>query len=91
MVLGFYDNQIATLFSYDLFQLILNNIPISLYQFNLITNFLVGIGIPYDVSFVAGTRKEAASLQLTIHINPTYTEVFVVALEPGSTTFAPSP
>lgn len=89
--MGFYDNQIAALFSYGLFEQILNNIPVSLYQFNLLTNFLVGLGIPYDVSFVAGTRKEAASFQLTIHINPTHTEVFVVALEPGSTAFAPSP
>jgi len=47
--------------------------------------------IPYDVSFVPGTRKEAASLQLTVHINPTLTEVFVITLEPGSSIFAPSP
>lgn len=89
--MGVYDNQIATLFSFNIFAKILNNIPITIYEFNLATNYLIINGIPYDVSFVPGTRKEAAALQLTIHINPTRTEVIVVALQQGSTTFTPSP
>jgi len=89
--LGIYDNQIATLFSFSIFAKMLNNVPISVYEFNLVTNYLITIGIPFDVSFVPGTRKEAAALQLTIHINPTRTEVIVVTLEPGATTFTPSP
>jgi hypothetical protein len=89
--LGVYDTQIATLFSFNIFVKMLNNVPISVYEFNLATNYLMQIGIPFDVSFVPGTRKEAAALQLTIHITPTRTEVLVVALQPGSTTFTPSP
>lgn len=89
--MDFCDNQTTALFLNDLFRQVANNIPISLCSFNLLTNFLVSICFPFDVSFVPGTRKEAAAFQLTIHINPTRTEVFVVALMPGSTTFAPSP
>ena len=91
MGLAAQDAQIACLFATDLFVRIVNNLPITLFQFNLVTNQLVALGIPYDVSFVPGTRKEAAALQLTIHINPTRTEVLVVALQPGATTFTPSP
>ena len=89
--LSVYDHQITALFSFNIFAKILNNIPISVYEFNLVTNYLITTAIPYDVSFVPGTRKEAAAIQLTIHINPTRTEVIVVALQPGSTTFTPSP
>ena len=89
--MGVYDNQIAALFSFNIFVKMLSNIPISVYEFNLATNYLITCGIPYDVSFVPGTRKEAAALQLTIHISPTRTEVIVVALQQGSTAFTPSP
>ena len=89
--LGIYDTQITALFSFNIFAKMLNNVPISIYEFNLATNYLMISGIPYDVSFVPGTRKEAAALQLTIHINPTRTEVIVVSLQQGSTTFTPSP
>ena len=89
--MNFCDSQIATLFSFDLFRRIANNEQISLYSFNILTNFLVQIGIPYDVSYDPGTRKEAPAFELTVHINPTRTEVFVVALTPGSSDFAPTP
>ena len=88
---AYYDNQIATLLSFDLFRRVANNEQISIYSFNVLTNFLVSIGIPYDVSYDPGTRKEAPALELTIHINPTRTEVLVVALTPGSTDFSPTP
>ena len=86
-----YDAQMACLFSSALFARLVNNLPVSLLQFNLVTNYLVALGIPYDVSYVPETRKEAAALQLTVHINPTRTEVLVVSLQPGSTAFTPSP
>ncbi|MCL2565115.1 MAG: hypothetical protein FWE24_04810 [Defluviitaleaceae bacterium] len=86
-----WDSSLAAVFSYDIFRRMLSNIPISYNEFLIACDLLTRIGIPYDVSFVPGTRKEAASFQLTIHINPTRTEVLVVALEPGSTVFTPSP
>ena len=86
-----FDNQLALIYSNEIFQPVLNGQIMSVFQFNAATNFLIYAGIPYDVSFVPGSRKEAAALQLTVHINPTRTEVFVVALSPGSTVFSPSP
>jgi len=80
-----------SVFTWDLFQQIAANSCVSLYKLNLFTAMLINNGIPYDLSFVSGTRKEAPAIQLTIHINPTATLVFVIALEPGSTAFAPSP
>lgn len=85
------DSQIALLYTNALFIRMASNEPITIFEFNTITNWLIAAGIPYDVSFVSGTRKQAAALQLTIHINPTRTEVFVVSLAPGSTAFTPSP
>jgi len=86
-----FDNQIATIFSGSILRKILNNEQISLVEYNLLTGLLVAQNIPFDTAFASGTRKTAASLQLTIHINPSTTLVIVVNLEPGSSVFAPSP
>ena len=83
--------QIATLFSGTLFRKVLNNEQISMPEFNLLTLVLVNNNIPFETAFASGTRKSAASLQLTIHVNPSATLVFVIALEPGSSVFSPSP
>jgi len=86
-----FDGQIAALFSWDIFRKISNNQPISLQQFSLVMQVLVMNGLPFDIAFVPGNRKAAAALQLTIHVNPTATMAFVVALEPGASVFTPSP
>ena len=86
-----FDNQIMSLFSVDIFRQIMNGEPISMCKFNILTSLLISAGISYDVSFVAGSRKEAPAIQLTIHVNPTTTLVFVVPLGLGSTVFTPSP
>ncbi|MCL2873295.1 MAG: hypothetical protein FWE29_00020 [Defluviitaleaceae bacterium] len=86
-----FDNQIMSLFSIDIFRQVMNGEPISMCRFNVLISLLISAGIPYDTSFSAGTRKEAPSIQLTIHINPTTTLVFVVPLGLGSTAFTPSP
>ena len=86
-----FENQLVTLFSLDLFRQMANNRPISLLQLNIITNMLVERAVPFDISFVPGNGKTAASFQLTLHINPTATAVFVISLEPGATVFTPSP
>ena len=86
-----FDAQISTLLSGTLFRKIINNEPISLIEFNFLTTALINSNIPYDTAFASGTRKNAASLQLTIHINPSATLVLVVTLEPGASVFTPSP
>ncbi|MCL2049479.1 MAG: hypothetical protein FWG87_12225 [Defluviitaleaceae bacterium] len=86
-----FDSHIMGVLSGTLFRKILNNEQITLYEYNVLTNLLINNNIPYDTAFVSGTRKNPASLQLTIHINPTTTLVLVIALEPGSSVFSPSP
>jgi hypothetical protein len=86
-----FDNQLMSLFSWDIFRQMAANQAISLCKFNLVTNMLVERNIPFDVSFSSGTRKAAAALQLTVHINPSSTLVYVVQLEPGASAFTPSP
>ena len=85
------DGQITALFSWDVFRRMAHNQPVTLYQFSAVMQMLVCRDIPFDISFTSGTRKAAAALQLTIHVNPTSTMVFVVALEPGASAFTPSP
>ena len=89
--MAFFDNQMISVFSWDIFRQIANSDEVSLYKLNLFTAMLINNGIPYDLSFVSGTRKEAPAIQLTIHINPTATLVLVIPLAPGSTMFTPSP
>jgi len=86
-----FDPHISGLLSGTLLRKVLNNEQISPFEFNCITGILINNNIPFDTSFVSGTRKNPASLQLTIHLSPTATLVLVVALEPGSPVFSPSP
>ena len=86
-----FDTLLSSVLSGTLFRKILNNEHITLFEFNFLTSVLINHNIPYDISFASGTRKDAASLQLTIHVNPTVTLVIVVSLEPGSSVFSPSP
>jgi len=86
-----FDTQVSSLLSGALFRKILNNEQITLFEYNFLTGQLINNNIPFDTAFVSGTRKNPASLQLTIHLNPTATLVFVIALEPGSSVFSPSP
>jgi len=86
-----FDTQVSSLLSGALFRKILNNEQITLFEYNFLTGQLINNNIPFDTAFVSGTRKNPASLQLTIHLNPTTTLVFVIALEPGSSVFSPSP
>jgi hypothetical protein len=58
--------------------------------FSTIT-FLTQSAVPFDISFVPATRKYASSFQLTVHINPTKTEVFVISLTAGPSVFSPVP
>ena len=86
-----FDTQVSGLLSGTLFRKILNNEPISLFEFNFLASQLINNNIPFDTAFASRTRKNPASLQLTIHLNPSATLVFVISLEPGSSVFAPSP
>ena len=86
-----FDLHINSLLSGTLFRKIFNNEQITLFEFNALTGMLINSNIPFDTAFASGTRKNPASLQLTIHVNPSASLVFVVALEPGSPVFSPSP
>ena len=85
------DAQISAIFSGRLLQKILNNEYLTLVEYNFLTSTLLAHNTPFDVSFQPGTRKAAAAIQLTIHITPTANFVIVIALEPGSNAFSPSP
>jgi hypothetical protein len=91
VVILLFDTHVSSLLSGALFRKALNNEPITLFEYNFLTGQLINNNIPFDTAFVSGTRKNPASLQLTIHLNPTTTLVFVIALEPGSSVFSPSP
>jgi len=86
-----FDTHLSTLLSGGLFRKIMNNEQLTLFEFNFLTGVLINNNIPYETAFAAGTRKNPASIQLTIHINPSATLVLVTSLEPGASVFSPSP
>gem|GEM_PF-648733 len=86
-----FDAQISAMLSGTLFRKILNNEQITLFEYNSLTVMLINANIPFDTAFASGTRKNPASLQLTIHLNPSTTLALVIALEPGASVFSPSP
>jgi len=85
------DGQLAAVLSGALFARIMNNEGLSMAEYNILTTALIRNNMPFDTAFAAGTRKNPASIQLTIHINPSASLVLVIALEPGSSVFSPSP
>jgi len=85
------DTQLSAVLSGALFGKIFNNEQITMFELNFLTSALISNNIPFDTAFVSGTRKNPASMQLTIHINPSATLVLVASLEPGSSVFSPSP
>ncbi|MCL2578383.1 MAG: hypothetical protein FWE27_10140 [Defluviitaleaceae bacterium] len=87
----FFDSHLSGLLSGTLFKKIFNNEQLTLFEYNVLMGLLINNNIPFDTAFVSGTRKNPASLQLTIHVNPTTTLVLVITLEPGSSVFSPSP
>ena len=89
--MSLFDSQISGLLSGTLFRKAMANEAITFYEFNFLTSMLINNNIPFDTAFVSGTRKNPASIQLTIHLSPSATLVFVIALEPGSSVFSPSP
>ncbi|KAB3538641.1 hypothetical protein F8154_01655 [Alkaliphilus pronyensis] len=56
---------------------------IQLIQLNAATNLLIKLGIPFDLFFLPGTRRQAAVAELVIFINPTTTIDFTISLETG--------
>lgn len=86
-----FDPHLSTLLSGTLFRKIMNNEQMNLLELNFLTGILVNNNIPFDTAFAAGTRKNPASIQVTVHINPSASLVFTVSLEPGSSVFSPSP
>lgn len=86
-----FDIQLTSVISGVLFKKIMSNEQLTMLEFNFLTNNLMANNIPFETSFVSGTRKNPASIQLTIHINPSTTLVIVVSVEPGSSVFSPSP
>ncbi|MCL2358120.1 MAG: hypothetical protein FWC70_13370, partial [Defluviitaleaceae bacterium] len=90
-IMVMFDAQISSMLSGTLFRKILNNEPITLFEYNALTGMLINANVPFDASFASGTRKNPASLQLTIHLNPSTTLVSVISLEPGASVFSPSP
>ncbi|MCL2218150.1 MAG: hypothetical protein FWB91_14200 [Defluviitaleaceae bacterium] len=86
-----FDTHLSTVLSGTLFRKLFNNEQITLFEFNFLTSVLINNNVPFDTAFASGTRKNPASMQLTIHINPSATLVLVVSLEPGSSVFSPSP
>ena len=86
-----FDFPLPAVITGGIFRKILNNQKLTLIDYNLLTTSLMAENIPFDVAFSSHTRSQAASLQLTIHINPSLTMVLVIELEPGSSAFSPSP
>ncbi len=78
--MSIFDSQISALFSIDLFRQLLNG-NLSFCKLSILTSLLMQYGIPYNVDYDPGNRKDAAAIQLSIFINPTTTMVFTISTE----------
>lgn len=72
----------------EAFQVLCNSKFIKINQLFAIQALLIKAGIPYDIFFSPGTRREAAAAELIIYINPTTTFNITISLEPGGSIFS---
>lgn len=80
-------NELKVLFAGDIFMALLGSNCVKIAQLNAAIALLIQAGIPFDLSFTPGTRRDAASANLTIYINPTTTIRFVLNFESGGSIF----
>ncbi|AQS59923.1 hypothetical protein [Desulforamulus ferrireducens] len=83
-----YRKELEFLLASDAFKNILNADVIKLCQLNAVLALLVKVGIPFDLAYSPGTRREAAAIELVVFINPTTTLNSVLDLEPGGSIFS---
>lgn len=79
--------EIIQILSTSIFKKIINNDLLTIKQINAATTLLIKAGIPFDLSFSPGTRREATAAELTIYINPTTTLNFTISFEGGGSIF----
>lgn len=78
-----FDNQITALLSWDIFRQFSCGEQITLFKYNALTTMLVNNNIPFDVKFENQTRRNAASIALTIYITPTMNLTLDITLGAG--------
>ncbi len=78
---------LLTILSTEVFQRILNNDVLKIEQLLAAQKLLLVAGIPYDLLFESGTRRQVPAAELIIYINPTTTIEFTIAFETGTTGF----
>ena len=75
-----FDKSLLPLYLFNLFQTIFENQNVSLMQVNVFTTMLMKYDIPFETSYTGATRKENASVQITVYINPSTTIAFNLSL-----------
>jgi hypothetical protein len=80
-------HDIMKLLSTEIFKQLLNSDAIQINKLNTALTLLIQGGIPFDLEFSPGTRRDAPAAELTIYINPTTTIQFTISFEAGSTIF----
>lgn len=82
-----FEEEIGIILSSEIFQKLVNANFIKIKQLNAAVALLIKAGIPFNLIFSPGTRREAAAAELVIYINPTTTINFILNFEPGGSIF----
>lgn len=75
------NKQLMKLLATETFQKLLSNDLIRIEQLLAATKLLIITGIPFDLDFAPGTRRQPPSAELVVFINPTTTIDFLITLE----------
>ncbi|RKD34599.1 hypothetical protein [Thermohalobacter berrensis] len=81
------NKELNRILSTEVFQKIINNDIIRIRQLNAAISLLIKTGIPFDITFSPGTRRDAAAAELSIFVAPTTTITFLITFEGGGTVF----
>lgn len=72
------DNKLMTLLSTDIFKSLLNSDEFEIAKLNTAIALLIKAGIPFELTFTPGTRRDAATATLTVYINPATSIKFTI-------------
>jgi len=80
-------HDVMKLLSTEVFKHLLNSDAIQISKLNTALTLLIQGGIPFDLEFSPGTRRDAPAAELAVYINPTTKILFTISFETGNTIF----
>lgn len=79
--------EIEVLLTSEVFKALRTADVIQLQQLFAVQSLLIKLGLPFNISFSPGTRRDATAADLTVYLSPSVTIRFEFSFEAGGSIF----